>query len=80
MASEAERGHHVVVEGLKSIYRNIVRPIEAVTKFENFHSNMVRMDQSRLSLTLGRENCLQDTGWYTTSEIEFYFYALLRRR
>jgi hypothetical protein len=35
--SEAERGHQIVVEGMKSIYRNIVRPIESATKFEHFH-------------------------------------------
>jgi hypothetical protein len=39
--TEEERGHKIVIEGLKSIYRNVVRPIEAATKFENFSSNMM---------------------------------------
>ncbi len=39
--SDEERGHLVVVEGIKKIYRDVVRPIEQATKFEHFHSNMV---------------------------------------
>ena len=39
--TEAERGHQIVIEGIKDIYRNIVRPIEAATKFDIFHSNML---------------------------------------
>ena len=39
--TEEERGHKIVIDGLKSIYRNVVRPIEAATKFENFSSNMM---------------------------------------
>jgi len=41
MATEEDRGHQIVVEGLKSIYRAVVRPIEAATKYEHFHSNML---------------------------------------
>lgn len=39
--SDEEKAHQIVVEGIKKIYRNIVRPIEAATKFENFQMNMV---------------------------------------
>jgi hypothetical protein len=40
--SEEERGHRIVVDGIKKIYRDVIRPIEACTKFEIFSSNMVR--------------------------------------
>jgi len=43
--TEEERGHKIVIDGIKAIYRNVVRPIEEATKFENFTSNTMTDDE-----------------------------------
>eukprot|EP00614_Pseudopedinella_elastica_P002462 CAMPEP_0172593716 /NCGR_PEP_ID=MMETSP1068-20121228/12960_1 /TAXON_ID=35684 /ORGANISM="Pseudopedinella elastica, Strain CCMP716" /LENGTH=428 /DNA_ID=CAMNT_0013391365 /DNA_START=128 /DNA_END=1414 /DNA_ORIENTATION=- len=54
--TEEERGQQIVIEGIKNIYRNVVRPIEMATKFEHFHSNMLtdsEFDAAPMILLIG---------------------------
>lgn len=39
--TEIEHGHATVVEGIKAIYRDTVRPIEQAAQFDIFHSNIL---------------------------------------
>uniref|UniRef100_A0A7S2W2F2 Dynamin-type G domain-containing protein n=1 Tax=Rhizochromulina marina TaxID=1034831 RepID=A0A7S2W2F2_9STRA len=40
-SADEARGHQAVIDGIKTIYRDVVRPIEVATKFESFHSNIL---------------------------------------
>lgn len=70
--SQAESGHTTVVEGIKEIYRNCVRPIEQATKFDVFYSNLMtdaEFDAAPMVLLVGP---------YSVGKTSFIKYLLAR--
>ena len=52
----ASEGHDAVIEGLKAMYRNILGPIEAATKFDIFYSSLLtdaEFDAAPMVLLIG---------------------------
>ena len=54
--AENAAGQKLVIEGLKAIYRDVLKPIEAATKFEVFHSHLLsesEFDAAPMALLVG---------------------------
>ena len=48
--------HEIVIDGLKQLYRNVIGPIEAATKFDIFYSSMLtdaEFDAAPMVLLIG---------------------------
>ena len=48
--------HKIVIDGLKQLYRNVIGPIEAATKFDIFYSSMLtdaEFDAAPMVLLIG---------------------------